>query len=239
MLGLCRDLGQTYLSYAFTKVSDYSQIEFNLRSNAPDSWKSWLSAQVAEQELKAVATHDAQMLGLSAVGIEFMDDYRQRGPLSPSFQDFLHRSAAIGWKSGLLVPLRTVRRMEYGGMTIAGDLSRSDFLDFTRESGWTFSVASLQAHLAYREFMFREEADSYDLSPRHLDFLRQSARGFEIKEIAHNWQRSQQYVTRVRREVCDRLGVTSKMAVMAKAAQLDILIDHDIRDLESVSGDWD
>ncbi|MCH2093744.1 MAG: autoinducer binding domain-containing protein [Rhodobacteraceae bacterium] len=236
LVELSTDLGQRYVSYAFTKVTNYSTLEFNFRSNAPDEWKTWLASKFGGDEREIPYKN---RLGLTAVGIEFLDDYARAGNLSPEFKEFLDRSAAIGWKSGLLIPLRTVRRAEYGGMTIAGGMNKQDFFDFVKEHGWTLSVASLQAHLVYKEFMFREEAESYDLSERHLDFLRQSARGHEIKAIAHNWQRSQQYVTRIRREVCERLGVASKMAVMAKAARLDILIEQDFQDLESVKSTWD
>lgn len=235
---LCAELGQRYILYRFAFIQPSGEVTHHGRSNLPPQWTAWVESLPDVAEHDYGLTHARHKLTTFVVGIEFLDQYRRAGFLSPQYETLMTEAAAIGWRSGLFIPLRTIRKKERGGFIIGGDQSEPEFRAFLAQHGWTVSVAAIQAHIKYLSLLLREEAESYELTPRQLEFLHLSANGYEVKEIAFHWEVSVQYVTRVRREVCDRLGVASKMAVMAKAVRLDLLTEEDFEIGHAMSTSW-
>lgn len=235
---LCETVGQRYIIYRFGSRLPSGEARHHRRSNLPSDWVAWVDSLPDGSALDYGLNHTSRKLTPFAVGIEFAEQYRQAGFLSPQYEAQMKEAAEIGWRSGLLIPLRSTRREERGSFIICGGLSEPRFRAFMAEHGWTIEVAAIQAHMKYISLLLREEAESYDLTKRQLEFLRLSANGYEIKEIAFDWDVSVQYVTRVRRQVCDRLGVKSKMAVMVKAVRLDLLTEDDFEIGHAMSSSW-
>ncbi|TNF19058.1 MAG: hypothetical protein EP318_16475 [Rhodobacteraceae bacterium] len=235
---LCERLGQRYVLYRFVLVRPPGGGIRHRRSNLPADWTRWVESLPEEATLDYGLNHAIHKLTAFAIGIEFADQYRRAGFLSPHYETLMTQAARIGWRSGLLIPLRTSRREERGTFIIGGGQSEAEFRAFVAEHGWTVSVAALQAHLKYTALLLQEEAESYELTPRQLEFLHLSANGYEVKEIAFHWGVSVQYVTRVRRDICDRMGTKSKMAVMAKAVRLDLLTEEDFEIAQAMSTSW-
>lgn len=235
---LCTALGQRYIVYRFAFIQPPGEVTHHGRSNLPPDWTAWVKSLPDGAEYDYGLHHSRRKLTAFVVGIEFADQYRRAGFLSPQYETLMTQAAEIGWRSGLFIPLRTIRKKERGGFIFGGDKSKPEFRAFLAEHGWTVSVAAIQAHIKYMSLLLREEAERYDLTPRQLEFLHLSANGYEVKEIAYRWEVSVQYVTRIRREVCERLGASSKMAVMAKAVRLDLLTEEDFEIGHAMSTSW-
>lgn len=224
---LCRDVGQRFVLYSFFYNDPESGPSCLSKSNLPKNWRSWIGAQSDLAKQDYPCRHATDRLTPFATGEEFLDLYRTGGINSPDFERFAHEAAQIGWRSGLVIPLRSTHAAERGRLTLAGDMDETAFRDFLRDHGWTISMAAVQGHLTYMNLLLKAKAAAYELKPRQLEFLRLSAKGLEIKHIAFQWGVSVQYVTRVRRDLCRLLGVTSKMAVMAKSVRLDLLSEEE------------
>ncbi|WP_323764770.1 autoinducer binding domain-containing protein [Marinovum sp.] len=235
---LCSDLGQRYVLYGFGYKRSETAADYHSQSNLPKEWKGWIDTLPRLAEIDYGRRHAITKLTAFAVGVEFIELYRRAGLLDPKYEEIIRRASEIGWRSGLFIPLRSTLREERGGFTIGGDLSEPEFRDFIKEHGWTISMAGVQSHNIYLSMLLREEAERFDLTSRQLEFLKLSASGFEVKEIAFSWGVSVQYVTRIRRELCERFGVTSKMAVMAKAVRLDLLTEKDFEVSQAMSTSW-
>lgn len=235
---LCADVGQSYILYGFAYMHGQQRAAYHSQSNLPKGWKEWVGSRPNLAEIDYGRHHSLEKLTAFAIGAEFIELYRRDGLLTPEYEEIILKASEIGLHSGLFIPLRSSRRDERGGFTIGGQMAEPEFRGFLDEHGWTISMAAVQTHNIYLGMLQREEADRFDLTQRQLEFLKLSANGYEVKEIAFNWGVSVQYVTRVRRELCDRFGVTSKMAVMAKAVRLDLLTEQDLEISHAISTSW-
>lgn len=237
---LCDELEQCYVTYGFLRYRDSKHASTIMHSTLPDSYKRWIATIPDWTYKDYIRMHATLKLTSFGHGNAFMEQYKSVTDVPPEFERVAEKAQRdFGWRTGFTTPVRGVRREEAGGVVFAGGLDEQSFREFVREHGWTMTAGSLHAHNIYIQHARSEEARKYELTSRQIDFLRASAAGKEIKEIAHEWGVTQQAVTKVRRGLCERFGTTSRMAIMAKAIRLDILTEDDFEVAKDDSTSWE
>lgn len=237
---LCDELEQRYVTYGFLRYNDSKRASTVLHSTLPDAFKRWVETIPDYTYKDYIRMHTVMKLTSFGHGNAFMDQYKSVTAVPPEFERVAQKAQnEFGWSTGFNTPIRGVRREEVGGIVFAGGLDEQAFREFVREHGWTMTAGSLHAHIIYVQHARAEEARSFELTARQLEFLRASAVGKEIKDIAHEWGVTPQAVTKVRRALCERFGTTSKMAIMAKAIRLDILTEDDFEVASDASTSWE
>ncbi|MCR9124643.1 MAG: LuxR C-terminal-related transcriptional regulator [Rhodobacteraceae bacterium] len=216
-------MGFPMVNYLHRSFESFDAAQMDLRSTMPAAWIKMAEGRAGPGRAR-FPMHDVPFrLHPFLHGVEFLNDYRDARFCTPRFISDVQIAGNHGFRSGVVIPLRSGLSNERASILIGGGQKREDFEDAMQRHGWTLHTAAMQFHLSYLALLRREKVAELGLTDRQLELLMLSAQGMATKEVAYKWGVTEQAVSKMMRNIIARFDVNTKIGVIAKAVKLDLI----------------
>lgn len=206
-----------------------------IRTSYDSSWLNDVNADPDLHKWSYFRSHAVDYLTPIAVGIEFVDEYRE---IPARRVEVLREAASRGMRAGFSVPLRHNAPPQAALITWTGDHSRRAMEAIIRAHGWTLHCAAVMAHQRYMLHFAQEFTQRNHISPKQQELLEMIGRGRQDKAIAEQLGIS---VSAVRQRMHllmqkTRLGNRAELAALAMSIGIvpDPLHRSDMPEVETL-----
>jgi len=220
IVALGRELNLPFIDFiAASNFRDWRKTLF-IRTSYDSSWLQGVNDDPDVRRWSYFRSHAMHFLTPIAVGLEFVDEYRQ---IPKARVAVLKAAAEKGMRSGFSIPLRLYAPPQSALITFSGDLSKRRMIAVIQAHGWTLNTAALMAHQRYAQLFSLEFTERNHITAKQMELIELIGLGLQDKMIADRLGVSVSAVRQRMQTLLANTGLKSRAELAALAMFIGIL----------------